>query len=136
MPLVENFEITLTNLLDTHAPIKKRIITFRSYAPWYNDSIDVEKRKRRKLERRWRKSNLSTDRQFYIAQCRTVNDMIRDAKSIYYSSIIAENKGNQKVLFQTIDQLLQRKQEPRFPASTSSDQLANEFCCLFPREDI
>ena len=131
MPLIGNFEITMANLLDTHAPIKKRTITLRPYAPWYNDSIDAEKRKRRNLERRWRKSSLSTDKQLYITQCGIVNDMIRDAKSIYYSSIIAENKGNQKVLFQTIDQLLQRKQEPRFPTSTSSEHLANEFCCLF-----
>ena len=57
--------------------------------------------------------------------------MIKDAKSIYYSSSIAENKGNQKVLFQTIDQLLQRKQEPRFPSSTSNEQLANEFAAFF-----
>ena len=128
--LVENFEITLTNALDAHAPIKKRTITFRPYAPWYNDSIDVEKRKRRKLERRWRKSNLSTDK-LYITQCGIVNNMISDAKSIYYSSIIAENKGNQKVLFKTIDQLLQRKQEPRFPTSTSSEQLVNEFAAFF-----
>ena len=130
-PLVENFEITLTNVLDTHASIKKRTITFRPYAPWYNDSIDVEKRKRRKLERRWRKSNLRTDRQLYITQCGIVNDMISDAKSIYYFSIIAENKGNQKVLFKTIDQLLQRKQEPRFPTSTSSEQLVDEFSAFF-----
>ena len=86
---------------------------------------------RRKLERRWRKSSLSTDRQMYITQSGIVNDMIRDAKPSYYSSIIAENKGNQKVLFQTIDQLLQRKQEPRFPTSTSSEQLANEFATFF-----
>ena len=45
LPLVENFEITLTNLLDTYAPIKKRTITLGPYAPWYKDSIDVEKRK-------------------------------------------------------------------------------------------
>ena len=51
MPLAENFEITLSDLLDTHAPNKKRAITLRPYALWYNDSIDVEKRKRRKLER-------------------------------------------------------------------------------------
>ena len=59
--------------------------------------------------------------------------MIRDAKSICYSSIIAENKGNQKVLFKTIDQLRQRKQEPRFPTSTSSEQLVNEFAAFFMR---
>ena len=29
MPLVENFEIALTNLLDTHAPIKKCTTTLR-----------------------------------------------------------------------------------------------------------
>ena len=127
MPLVESFEITLTNLLDMHAPIKKRTITLRSYPPLYNDSIDVENKKGRKLERRWRKSSLSTDRQLYITQCGIVSDMIRDPQSIYYPSTIAENKGNQKVLFQTIDQLLQRKQEPLFPASTSSERLANEF---------
>ena len=131
MPLVANFEITLTNLLDRHAPIKKRTITLRPYAPWYNDSIDVEKKKRRKLERRWRMSSLSTDRQLYITQCGIVNDMIRDAKSVYCSSIIAENKGNLKVLFQTIDRLLQRKQEPRFPTSTSNERLANEFAAFF-----
>ena len=66
-----------------------------------------------------------------MAQCGIVNDMIRDAKSTYYSSIIAENKGNQKVIFQTIDQLLQRKQEPCFPTSTSSQQLVNEFTAFF-----
>ena len=45
MPLVANFEITLTNLLDMYAPINKRTINLRRYAPWYNDSIDVEKKK-------------------------------------------------------------------------------------------
>ena len=42
--LVENFENTLTNLLDTYAPIKRRTVTLRPYAPWINDSIDVEKK--------------------------------------------------------------------------------------------
>ena len=55
-PLVENFESTLTSLLDTHAPTKKRTIILRPHAPWYNDSIDVEKKKRRKLEQQWCKS--------------------------------------------------------------------------------
>ena len=76
MSLVENFEVTLNNLLDTHAPIKKGLITLRPYAPWYNDSIDVEKKNHQKLERGWCKSSLSTDRQMYITQCGIVNDVI------------------------------------------------------------
>ena len=60
-----------------------------------------------------------------------VNDLIRSAKSNYYSSIITENKGNQKVLFKTIDQLLNRKPEFRYPASSSKEQLANDFAAFF-----
>ena len=131
VPLIENFENTLSNLLDTHAPIKKRTIILRPHAPWYNDSIDVEKKKRRKLERRWCKSCLDIDKELYIVQCGVVNDMIKHAKSDYYSTIIAENKGNQKVLFKTINQLLQKKQDPCYPTSVSSIQLVNEFAAFF-----
>ena len=111
-PLVANFESTLTSLLDTHAPTKKRTIILRPHAPWYNDSIHVEKKKRRKLERRWGKSGLFIDWELYITQCGVTNDMIKNAKFNHYSSIITENKGNQKVLFKTTDQLLHRNQNP------------------------
>ena len=110
-PLVENFESTLTSL-DTHAPTKKRTIILRPHAPWYKDSIHVEKKKRRKLERRWGKSGLFIDWELYITQCGVTNDMIKNAKFNHYSSIITENKGNQKVLFKTTDQLLHRNQNP------------------------
>ena len=43
--LIENYESTLSELLDTHAPEKRRIIILRPHAPWYNDSINVEKKK-------------------------------------------------------------------------------------------
>ena len=111
-PLVANFESTLTSLLDTHAPTKKRTIILRPHAPWYKDSIHVEKKKRRKLERRWGKSGLFIDWELYITQCGVTNDMIKNAKFNHYSSIITENKGNQKVFFKTTDQLLHRNQNP------------------------
>ena len=132
--LVENFEITLTNVLDAHAPIKKRTITFRPYAPWYNDSIDVEKRKRRKLERRWRKSNLSTDKQLYITQCGIVNDMISDAKSIYYSSIIAENKGNQKVFLRPLTSYFKGNKNPVFLHQHRVNNLLTNLLPFFMRK--
>ena len=95
-PLVENFESTLTSLLDTHAPTKKRTIILRPHAPWYKDSIHVEKKKRRKLERRWGKSGLFIDWELYITQCGVTNDMIKNAKFNHYSSIITEKKEIRK----------------------------------------
>ena len=101
--LVTNYEKELCRIIDIHAPAKRKTITVRPSAPWYNSKIDEEKRKRRKLERRWRKSRLEIDRQLYKDQCKLVNSLIKSEKENYYSTIISENKGNQKVLFKTVD---------------------------------
>ncbi len=50
--LINTYEHELKRILDTHAPKKSRMITIRPLASWYDNSINVEKRKRRKLERR------------------------------------------------------------------------------------
>ena len=56
--LIEKYENTLTETLQRHAPLKRRMITLRPSAPWYHEGISEAKRKRRKLERRWRSSRL------------------------------------------------------------------------------
>lgn len=121
----------LSGLLDIHAPVKRRTIILRPHAPWYNDSINDEKKKRRRLERRWRATRLSIDRELYVNQCALVNQVISEAKSNYYSAIIAENKSNQRVLFNTVDRLLHRKTEKHYPTVTSKDQLVNNFAVFF-----
>ena len=57
--------------------------------------------------------------------------MIKDAKANYYSTIITENKSNQKVLFNTVDKLLHRKSERRYPTASSADEFANQFADFF-----
>ena len=110
---------------------KKRTITVRPSAAWYNGDIDQEKRKRRKLERRWRKSRLVINRESYKEQCKVVSSLIKKAKENYYSNIIQENKGNQKVLFNTVTRLLHRNAEKCYPTTPSSEVLANRFADLF-----
>ena len=48
--LVDKYETELTRVLDIQAQEKKRAITVRPAATWYDGDIDREKRKRRKLE--------------------------------------------------------------------------------------
>ena len=48
--LVDKYENELTRVLDIQAQEKKRAITVRPAATWYDGDIDREKRKRRKLE--------------------------------------------------------------------------------------
>lgn len=52
MGLTEKYENTLTEILQRHAPLKRRMITLRPSAPWYHEGISEAKTKRRKLERR------------------------------------------------------------------------------------
>ena len=56
--LVEQFNTTLSKLVDVYAPVKTQIVTIPPYSPWYTDEIASEKRKRRSLERRWRATRL------------------------------------------------------------------------------
>ena len=83
---VDKYELELTKVLDVHAPVRKRKITVRPSAAWYSDDIDREKRKRRKLERRWCKSNLVINRELYKSQWRVVRSLIRKAKENYCTS--------------------------------------------------
>ena len=103
----------------------------RPAAAWYNDDIDREKGKRQKLERSWRKFRLVIDRELYKERCKVVSFLIKKAKENYYSNIITENKGNQKILLNTISWLLHRKTEKCYPIAPSSEVLANRFADFF-----
>ena len=46
--LIDEYENTLKNILDIHATIKRRTVTLRPFAVWYNDSINEKKKKRRR----------------------------------------------------------------------------------------
>lgn len=129
--LLEEYERTLRNLQDT--PLKRRTITLRSPSPWYDEDIGRAERKRWKLERRWRASRLSVNRQTCVEQCLVVDNMLKKAKASYYSSIISENASNQKVLFssrqiiesqtswETLSNLVLR------PTWSSTTEIANSF---------
>ena len=111
------YDLTLSSLVDKHAPLKTRIVTVRPSASWYNENIMTEKRKRRKLERRWRRTGLAEDRVRFIDQCRVVNKCVEKARMDYYSGVIAENQSDPKRLFATFDKLLHRKSKAKLPHS-------------------
>ena len=106
--LLGEYENTLLNILDEHVPMKRRMITLRPSTPWYTDEI------------RWRSSRLCIDRQMYAEQCKLANNILKLAKFSYYSSIISDNTSNQKILFNTVDKLLHRRPEKRYPTASST----------------
>ena len=132
--LVDRYDNVLRNTMDILAPVKSRTIVLRPNAPWYNENIGNEKTKRRRLESgRWRSSRLESDRLSYIEQCGVVNTMLYKAKEFYYSSVIQDNAHDTRLLFRSIDKLLQRQTERHYPSADNDKQLqlANAFADFF-----
>ena len=84
--LVNNYDTTLHDIINNHAPLKQRTVTIRPSKPWYSPEIDKAKKLRKQLERRWRKSKLEIDRQLFKSQRLVVINMINQAKSEYYEN--------------------------------------------------
>ena len=54
--LTEQYDEILCSVLNNLAPLKQRVVTIRTSAPWNNQEVASEKIKRRRLERKWRKT--------------------------------------------------------------------------------
>ena len=61
---VENYNQSLSCLLDKHAPSRTRTVKLRPNSPWFHEGIWVAKQKRRQLECRWRSDKLEINRQY------------------------------------------------------------------------
>jgi hypothetical protein len=130
--LTNMYHSELSRLLDVHAPLKKRYITIRPAAPWYNDDIRDAKRKRRRLERSWRRSKDPTDRELYRNQCRMVADLLRSSRSDYYSQVITAHAGDQRKLFTTVSKLLHTSPvKGCYPSHASDKDLPDKFMDFF-----
>lgn len=121
----------LCTLLDKHAPLVTRTVISRPDAPWYTDTNRIEKRERRRLERKFLESKDHDDLLSYRKQCGLVAKHIYDAKTTYYSNSIESCKGDQKSLFRLTNKLLVNEQEKRLPECNNDSILANKFGNFF-----
>ena len=123
----DEYDTTLRALLDRHAPARLRSVVLKPKSPWMNEDIQEAKCKRRRLERRWRATRIDEDRVRYTTQRQKVSHLIKTAEKHYYTSSIIACNGDQKRLFEIVDTLLHKKQEPKLPDGTSDQSLADRF---------
>ena len=64
-------------------------------------------------------------------QCSVVNKLINNLKTAYYREVIKEHSGDQKVLFTTVNKLLQKESVKRYSPSPDSNVLVNSFADFF-----
>ena len=90
----------LKALLNKHTPVRSKSVSQKQPAPWMTPEILQSKRRRRYLERVWRKSHSSLDRSRYSKQCHHCNRQMTKAKSDYYTNIVS-NKSTSQIKFYT-----------------------------------
>ena len=121
------YESCANEVLNIHAPQVDKPVKNRRQHPWYNDAIHLERRKRRRLERRWRKTRALEDRQAYANQSKHVVDVIRQAKQAYFRDKLSVSPMD---AFKIVDSLI-HVQDIQLPACSSDNELADRFVDFF-----
>ena len=92
-----------------------------------DEEFRSSRRKRRKLEKKWRSSKSEEDRLEYVNQRQICAEMSRKKQNQHYSKVVEEAGNDQKTLFQVANTLLDKGGIRKLPEHTDALQLANEF---------
>ena len=126
--LVDSYVEITSSVFDEVCPLVTREHTIKSRLPWYNDIIHAERRNRRRLERKWKKSNSALDKLNFMAQKDHVNKLITDSKIKYFSEKCTN--CNVKDMYATINGLL-NKSTRILPIRDSNMELADNLLSFF-----
>ena len=127
--LVSAFNTKVKSALDILAPLKQKEVRHKRKAPWISPEIKKLKRSCRRAERAWRKTKLHVHFDIFKEHLTTFNNAVRKARTDHFSNLIASNSGNPKVLFSTIDTILNPK--PKTDDSLFSSSKCLEFATYF-----
>ena len=123
---VECYNSLLRTVLDEYAPVKQRCVTVRPNTKWYCQDIANKKLQRRKLERKWLKSGLESDRKKYQNQRQLVQLSVRAAKTSY-NSMLVESCTSTRQLFRVANVLLNRSKKSPLPTYANLADRFNKF---------
>ena len=125
--LAEQYNSTLTSILDKHAPLRTKQVSEQSPNPWMTPDIQAAKNQRRYFERVWRRNPTPLNRSRFTKQVHHCNRLMSKAKATYYDSIVSENATDQRSMWQAFNQILHRKAPGYLPKCTSVGTLATMF---------
>ena len=113
--VVRQYDVSLSSLLDKHAPSKRIYVVDRPINDWMTDGMLVLKALRCKYESLWRTTRLTVNLDMYSESCMAVNKAISKSKSVILQKKISDCNGDQKKLFKIVDTLLGPNKEATLP---------------------
>uniref|UniRef100_A0A3B3DJ46 Reverse transcriptase domain-containing protein n=1 Tax=Oryzias melastigma TaxID=30732 RepID=A0A3B3DJ46_ORYME len=121
------FNASCTSILDTLAPLKTMQPKSKP-EPWFNQRTCAARRECRRAERRWKRDRLQISFQMLKDSWHQYQTTVKESKKEYLSNIIMANSHNPRVLFRTIDSVLN---VPQSVGHEASAKLCNDFLNFF-----
>ena len=97
---------------------KTKMIQPRPPSPWMSLEIILAKRRRRYMERVWRRTRSTLDRSRYTKQLHLCNRMMSKSKSDYYTSLLSNNSANPRHMWNSVNKILHREKSKPLPDYT------------------
>ena len=120
-----------TVILDKHEPIKRKMAPSHPDKGFVNSDILSAKRLKHKCERVWCSNNSAVNQSRYRAAVNRYNFLLEQSRRRHYSTVIAENNGNPKALWNTFKKILHKSLTIILPDHISPIDLANTFGHFF-----
>ena len=89
--MLNHYNRTLTDLLETHAPVKEKSIHRTHNQPWFNDNIKCEIALHQKKEKSYIRDPTHYNFQAFYNQCRFVSNLICTSQCRYYCDKLRTN---------------------------------------------
>ncbi|KAK2561923.1 hypothetical protein P5673_015343 [Acropora cervicornis] len=129
--MVKCYDDKLTDLLESHAPLKTKVIVVRPRVLCFSEELKRVKSKRRKQERKLLKTGTKCDRDAYRCVCNQYSALVKKAKGLHYTDLIDQCSGDSKKLFRILNLLCEGNQTNPLPPHTGPYQLANDLGDFF-----
>jgi len=129
--LIEEYNEIFTNALDEVAPMRNLVVSSKSHAPWFNNQILEAKRKCRRSERRWKRTNnISHYKQYenyHVNKFKT----IKQSKEEYLLKSIEESSNDSRKLYRALQPLVNSSKKTNLPSASNTKELCNKFSDFF-----
>ena len=129
-----NLESAMLNLIEQFAPLKKKTIKNVPGATWFNHDYVVQRRKRRKAQKKAKRSGLTVDHENFLQIRKETTLLSKSLKRDGIRKKIADANGDQRKLYSVFNNLVDKGSDIVLPDHDCDEQLANHFSDYFVKK--
>lgn len=116
--IVDHFEVE---------PWVAKMIKTKPIPAWRNDETKKLKRNCRSAERKWKKTKLTVRYEILWEKLKIYYNAVRCARTSHFAKLITDHKNNPKILFSTIDLLINVIKYGRISTGALCEDFADHF---------